>query len=146
MLIQIDFQPSVRQLKQFGFIAFAAFGILGALVLWKGRFFGIELGLVARPLAMGFWVLGAACASLSLLWPQGNRPLFIALSLLAFPVGFLVSHVVLAILFFGVLTPVGLLFRVLGRDPLERSFQADRKSYWVDLPEPRDQRSYFRQF
>jgi hypothetical protein len=91
-------------------------------------------------------VLGAVNALLSLVWPQGNRPLFVALSVLAFPIGFLVSHVVLAVLFFGILTPVGLLLRLVRHDPLDRAFQKDRKSYWVDLPEGTRQRDYFRQF
>ena len=72
--------------------------------------------------------------------------LAVLLSLAAFPVGFVVSHLVLAILFFGVLTPAGLLMRLLGRDPLERKFDEGRKSYWVDLPEPKEPRDYFRQF
>jgi hypothetical protein len=41
---------------------------------------------------------------------------------------------------------VGLLFRLLGRDPLERAFRPEMKSYWVDLPEVKDEGDYFRQF
>jgi hypothetical protein len=146
MLVQLDLRPDSRQLRQFGFIALAAFGLLGVLILWKGGLVGFRFGSAARPIAVGMWVLGAASALLSLVWPQGNRPLFVALSVLAFPIGFLVSHVVLAVLFFGILTPVGLLLRLLRYDPLDRAFQKDRRSYWVDLPEATGQRDYFRQF
>jgi hypothetical protein len=66
--------------------------------------------------------------------------------MLAFPIGFVVSHVVLAVLFFGVLTPVGLILRLLGRDPLQRHFESDKKSYWADLPDSIPQGDYFRQF
>lgn len=146
MLVQLDFRPDAKQLRQFGFIALAAFGLLGVLILWKGGLFGFRFGSAARPIAVGMWVLGGASALLSLVWPQGNRPLFVALSVLAFPIGFLVSHVVLAVLFFGILTPVGLLLRLLRYDPLDRGFQKDKRSYWVDLPEPTGRRDYFRQF
>jgi polyferredoxin len=146
MLVQLNFRPDSRQLRQFGFIAIAAFGLLGASISWKGGFFGFGFGEAARSIAVGLWVLGAVCAFLSVVWPQGNRPLFVALSLLAFPMGFVLSHLVLGVLFFGVLTPVGLLFRLLGHDPLHRDFERDRKSYWVDLPEPTGRRDYFRQF
>jgi len=146
MLVQLDFRPDSRQLRQFGFIALAAFGLLGVLILWKGGLFGFRFGSAGRPIAVGLWVLGAVCAVLSLVWPQGNRPLFVALSVLAFPIGFLVSHVVLAVLFFGILTPVGLLLRLLGYDPLDRAFRKERRSYWADLPEPTRRRDYFRQF
>jgi hypothetical protein len=146
MLVQLDFRPDSKQLRQFGFIALAAFGFLGGLILWKGGLFGFPFGSAARPIAVGLWGLGALSAFLSLVWPQGNRPLFVGLSLLAFPIGFVLSHVVLAVLFFGVLTPVGLLFRLFGHDLLDRSFDKDRKSYWVDLPETIRQGDYFRQF
>jgi hypothetical protein len=146
MLVQLDFRPDSRQLRQFGFIALAAFGLLGASILWKGGLFGLGFGDAARPVAVGLWVLGGFSALLSLLWPRGNYPLFVGLSLLAFPIGFLLSHVVLVVLFFGVLTPVGLLLRLLGHDLLSRGFEKDRKSYWVDLPETTERRDYFRQF
>ncbi len=146
MLVQLDFRPDSKQLRQFGFIALGAFGLLGAWVSWKGTLFGIGLGDVARPIAFGLWVLGAFSALLSVVWPQGNRPLFVALSVLAFPIGFVLSHGVLAVLFFGVFTPVGLVMRLWGRDPLERRFQKERTSYWVDMPQDIAARDYFRQF
>ncbi len=146
MLVQLNFRPDSRQLRQFGFIALLAFSFLGAVVLWKGTLLGYQFGSAARSVAVGIWALGAVCALLSLIWPQGNRPLFVALSVLAFPIGFLLSHIVLAVLFFGILTPVGVLFRLLRYDPLDRAFQKDRGSYWVDLPEASSRRDYFRQF
>ena len=146
MLVRLDFRPDSRQLRQFGFIALAAFGLLGALTWWNGGLFGFAFGSAARPVAIGLWALGASSALLSMVWPGGNRALFVLLSVVAFPIGFVVSHVALAVLFFGVLTPVGLLLRLLGRDPLERGFDKERKSYWVDLPELTSERDYFRQF
>jgi len=131
MLISLQLQPSRRQLRQFGWIAAAAFPVL-ALVLGRA-----EIPLVA---------LGAVSLSFSLLWPAGNRPLFVLMSLAAYPIGFVVSHLALAILFFAVLTPVGLLFRLLGRDPLSRRFEPEKRSYWVDLPKVSSHADYFRQF
>jgi len=131
MLVSLQLRPSVRQLRQFGWIAAVAFPALSFL-LGRG-----QLPLLA---------LGALSLVFSLLWPAGNRPLFVALSLVSYPMGFMVSHVALAVLFFGVLTPVGLLFRVLGRDPLARGFEPDRPSSWVDLPKVASKEDYFKQF
>ncbi len=131
MLIAFHLRPSRRQLRQFGWIAAAAFPLL-AFVFGRA-----ELVLVA---------LGVASLVFSLVWPPGNRPLFVLMSLISYPIGFVVSHVALAILFFGVLTPVGLLFRLLGRDPLARRFEPDKPSYWVDLPKVSSKKDYFRQF
>ena len=132
MLNELNLRPTEKQLRQFGFVALVAFGILG-----------MTLG---SSVAYGLWALGVLSALLSVLWPSGNRPLFVVLSLVAFPIGWALSHVVLALFFYGVLTPVGLLFRLLGRDPLDRAFDPERKSYWVDLAEVTDKRDYFRQF
>jgi len=131
MLVSLQLQPSDQKLRQFGWVAAVALPGLALYLEW-GR-----LPLIA---------LGAASLLFSLLWPQGNRPLFVAMSLVAFPIGFVLSHVVLAILFFGILTPVGLLFRLLGRDPLARGFEPDRSSYWVDLPKVASKKEYFKQF
>lgn len=146
MIATLNLLPDERQLRQFGFVAFAAFGLLGGVVLWKGGLFGISFGAFAPRIAYVLWTLGILSAVLSLVWARGNRLLFVLLGVVAFPIGWLVSHVVLAVLFFGVLTPIGVLFRLLGRDPLERAFEREKPTYWVDLPEVTDKRDYFRQF
>lgn len=146
MLVQLNLRPEPRQLRQFGWIALVGFGLLGSVLIWKGGLFGASFGSAARPLAWALWAVGAVSALLSIVWPQGNRPLFVGLGVLTFPLGWVLSHVVLAVLFFGVLAPVGLLFRLLSRDALERAFRPEMKSYWVDLRDVRDEREYFRQF
>jgi hypothetical protein len=118
-------------LRQFGWIAAAA---LPALSFLLGRW---QLPLVT---------LGVLSLVFSLVWPSGNRPLFVAMSLVSYPIGFVVSHLALAVLFFGILTPVGLLFRLLGRDPLARRFEPDQSSYWVELPKITSKEDYFKQF
>jgi hypothetical protein len=51
-----------------------------------------------------------------------------------------VSPVVLGLIFFGLFTPVALAMRALGRDALNRRYQAQLPSYWIrrDPPGPRD--------
>ena len=149
MLVQLNLKPDAKQLRQFGFIALGAFALIGAVVLWRGGLFGSSFGEATQSVAYVLWGLGIISALFSLLWPPANRPLFVALVVLTFPIGLVVSHVVLALFFFGILTPVALFFRLIGRDPLERKFDRERESYWTDLPEvPEviDTKDYFRQF
>jgi len=137
MLVSLQLRPSDRQLRQFGWIAAVAFPAI-ALVIEQG-----ERGGRAQ---LALFALGGVSLLFSLIWPPGNRPLFVAMSLVSYPIGFVVSHVALAIFFFGILTPVGLLFRLLGRDPLARRFEPDRPSYWVELPKITSKKDYFKQF
>ena len=83
---------------------------------------------------------------LSLLAPAANRPLYVALVLITYPIGVVLSHVLLAVVFFGVITPVGLFFRLVGRDPLRRRFDPQAESYWVPYRPPDSMERYFRQF
>lgn len=146
MLVHLNLRPDPRQLRQFGLVALVAFGVIGGAILWRGGLFGLDFGAAARPVAYVLWGAGAGSALFSLVFPAANRPLYVTLAVFAFPIGFVVSHVVLAFLFFGILTPVALVFRLVGRDPLARRFEPERESYWVDLPEVTDAESYFRQF
>lgn len=145
-MLELNLQPDPKQLRQFGFIALGAFAALGVVVLWRGGLFGLDFSGAARPFAYILWGLGLISALFSLVAPKANRALYVALVVVTYPIGFVVSHTVLAFLFFGILTPVGLVFRVFGRDPLSRELEPERESYWTDLPEPPDTKAYFRQF
>lgn len=131
----LDLGPTRRKLRQFGAVAVLAFGLAG-----------LELGESSASVRVALWGIAAIAGLFALVWPPGNRPLYVALSLASFPVSFVVSHVVLAALFYGLLTPIGLLLRLLGRDPLERRFRPELASYWRELPEVTDDEDYFRQF
>jgi hypothetical protein len=64
---------------------------------------------------------------------------------LAFPIGWTVSRLLLAGVYYGLMTPIGLGGRLMGRDPLQLRFH-ECESYWTDKPARTEARSYFRQF
>ena len=67
--------------------------------------------------------------------------------MVAFPIGFVLSYVIMAMLFYVVFAPVGLVLRLVGKDPLDRRFLPDAPTYWVDARARRaPKRDYFRQF
>jgi hypothetical protein len=74
------------------------------------------------------------------------RPVFVALSIAAAPLGFVLGEAALLVLFFGVFFPIGLSMRIVRRDPLEKQFERDAASYWRSLDPPSDAASYYRQF
>jgi hypothetical protein len=98
-----------------------------------------------RPMvAWTFAALALTIGPLGLIRPTLVRPVFVAWSVVAFPIGWLVSTVMLAVLFYGVFTPIGLLFRVVGRDALLLRRQS-MTTYWRPKPAAQTARDYFRQ-
>jgi hypothetical protein len=104
----------------------------------------------------GFWLnhpgpaylllsLAVAVGPLGLIFPRLVRPLFLGSLVISYPIGWVVSHLALALVFFGVLTPLGLCFRLLGRDVLARRRPPTYDSYWQAKQGARDVPSYFRQ-
>jgi hypothetical protein len=84
------------------------------------------------------WALYVAAASfiLALIWPRALYPLnFISfrISRLLYRV---VSPVALGVLFFGIVTPFGLLMRAFGRDPLSQRRDPSADSYWIPRQPP----------
>lgn len=78
--------------------------------------------------------------------PSFPRRVYELLKAAAKPVEWLVSQVVAAVVYYGVFMPVGLLFRITGRDVLQRRFDRDAETYWKTVDAPPDARRYFRQF
>jgi len=145
-MIEIDFHPSEATLRQFGWIALAGFGVLAALAWFEKLVFAGGLGEARLPLAAGLFGLGMLCLLLGQIRPQANRWLFVGLSLAAFPIGFVLSYVILTTLFFVVFAPIGIAMRLLGHDPMNRTLEAEATSYWTRArpTPPRDR--YFKQF
>jgi hypothetical protein len=145
-MIEIDFHPDERTLRQFGWIALGGFGLLALLAWQEWLMFSSGLG-EARPAVAGaLLALGVLAALLGLLFPSANRPLFVGLALLAFPIGFVLSYVILSALFFVVIAPIGVLMRLLGHDPMHRRLEPGLESYWTQAAPPPPRSRYFKQF
>jgi hypothetical protein len=132
----LPLSPSPATLRWFGVLA--AFFLAG-LAGWQ---------FVVHDRAVLAGVLGGAALAVGLVGlgsPQLLRPVFVGWMVLLFPVNWLVSHLVLACLFYCIFTPVGLFFRLVGRDALARRFHSEQDTYWVDKPGGADVHSYFRQ-
>ncbi len=95
-----------------------------------------------------WWLFGIAVAGTLLSWllPVVFRWIFVVWMLLAFPIGWVVSQISLALMFYGIITPVALLFRWRGRDRMRRFKPAGVSSYWAVKETPSDLRRYFRQY
>lgn len=124
-----------KVLRQFAVLSLLVFGGLAASRAWHG-----DLGLWTRALA----ALGLTIGALGLWRPTTVRFVYVGWMAVAFPIGWTVSRVIMAALFFLIFTPIGLAFRALGRDSL-RLRPRRTLSYWTEKAAFSDVSEYFRQ-
>ncbi len=145
-LIEIDWRPKPSTLRVFGLAGIVAFGFFGAAAWW--RFYPLRWVSegASGPTGTVLFVLAGYCAVFAAVYPKALRPVYLGLTLLTFPIGFVVGHVIVGIVYYVILTPVGLVFKLVGRDAMRRKFDPDAPSYWIKRKPPADNRRYFRQF
>jgi hypothetical protein len=136
-LIPINRNPSRRQLAVFGATWATMLGAAGTVAAARS---GMSGTVVAT------WLVAAGVPAIGYVYPPFLRLVYVGLACLSAPVGFLISHFVLATVYYLVLTPLGLALRCGGRDPMARHFDRSADTYWA--PRKRDERPgrYFRQF
>jgi hypothetical protein len=135
-MIDLQLKASAKQLRVFG---------AGALILFGGL--GWWLHANGHPTwAIVCWVIAGFSGLAAAAFPKANLPLYAALTLLAFPIGVALSYVMLGVMWYLVITIVALIFRLLGKDPLQRKWDRSAASYWQDYPATADRERYFRQF
>jgi hypothetical protein len=100
-----------------------------------------------RPaVALLLGALALVVGLLGLCWPGLIRPVFVGWMIAAFPIGWVVSKVLAAALFYTVFTPMALIFRLIGRDALMLRRDPGRTTYWNTKSSPTDPRRYLREF
>lgn len=131
-VIHFNLDPSPRHLRQFGLAAVAALPTAGWLwganqqVLWTLAGVGVLLGLLA------------------VVAPKALKPAFIAACLVSLPIGIVVGELTVAVIFLGLFVPLGLFFRLIGRDALQLRIDRGAETYWTPKRRPADAASYLR--
>ena len=126
-----------RELRKFGLLVGAVFAAFGLLYLLRGKH-----------LYPWFLAPGLALLVFGVAFPRALKLVYIAWMSLAFVLGFIVSHVLLTVFFFLVITPIGLVARLAGKDFLRLKLDRNATSYWIPRPQPaaRPKSDYERQF
>jgi hypothetical protein len=146
-MIKLNLKPEPHVLRQFAWIAAVLLPLLAAfLTRGDARWFAVASWHWGHPAVS---VLGGLAVAQLLLFLCGARQLtwllYAGLSVIAFPIGFVISHVLMAVIYYLVITPIGLLFRLMGRDVLGKRLDRNgASSYWHVRGAPRDAASYFK--
>jgi hypothetical protein len=136
-LVSLAFNSADRLRQLGGIVLPGLFAVVGSSVLR-----GVDPSTVADVL----WGVGGLVAVVVWIAPAAGKKLYVGWMLAAQPIGWTISHLVLAAVYYLVLTPIGLLMRLFGRDPMQRHFDRSATSYWVKRPTEADPSRHFRQF
>ncbi len=136
-LIELNKNPSRRELFIFGALFAAFFGLIGGLVWWKFE---------APTVAYVLWTIAAFITILFYAVRPIRKPIYLGWIHIAYPIGWVISHTAMAVIYYLVFTPIGLIMRLFGRDPMERRLDRSAASYWAEHGSAADPGRYFRQF
>ena len=136
-MLPINRNPSPSELKQFGILLVIFTAAVGSLSLWR-------TGSSTWPIAI---LMGGGTLSLVFFAvPAARRSIYVGWMYAMFPIGWIVSHVLLAVIYFGVVTPVAIALRAFGHDALQRKFDRTSRSYWARTTPHGSPETYFKQF
>ena len=126
-----------KEVRKYGVVMAVALSAAGSLLFWRGG----ELHFIFFAAAAAFLLAGLAA-------PAALRPVYRAWMMLAHAMGWIMTRAILIAAFFVILTPIGLLLRLCGRDILDVKLDAaGQASYWKKRDaEHAQQRDYEKQF
>jgi hypothetical protein len=137
-LVSVNWNPNRKELNGFRWISVIATTLI-AVMLYALK--GVDLRWCAAVVGFGAFVWLSGLVSLRL-----TRYVYVVLVAVTLPIGFVVSLVLMSVFYFGLITPVGLVFRLIGRDVLCRKFDSKAPSYWVPHEQAKKVDRYFQQF
>jgi hypothetical protein len=112
-----------KALRQFGLVVGGVFAGIAAVVVWRS-------GWAVGPTAIVLGSVGGALVLFGLAAPALLRPVYRAWMALAFALGFVMTRVILTVVFVGLVVPIGFVLRLLGKDLLDERIDRDARSYW----------------
>jgi hypothetical protein len=138
----VNWHPDLAARRKFAVSLIIGFPILAAVLAtitrvsthaWKPGF--VWLAVIGLTAGVVLWLL-----------PQIARPFYVVWYFLGCCAGIVVGNVLFSAFYYLVMTPIGLVMRLGGRDPLGRRFDRGTVTYWRDAEKGIDPARYYRQF
>ena len=111
--------------RSFGVVFAVVFVIIGLLPLWDGG-----------PLRLWALIVAGAFLAAGLFVPVILRPLNRLWFLFGIALHKVMSPLIMGLMFYLTVTPIALIMRMVGKDPHNRRFDPNTKSYWVKRDPP----------
>ncbi len=119
-MIEINWNPSRKELRVFAILEVLFFGIVAWLLYGKTG---------SQTVAFTTFGIAAIVGIAGFCLPKQMRIVYVVWMAAVLPIGWVVSHLVLGFAFFLMITPIGLVMRLFGRDPLQRQFDKQATTY-----------------
>ncbi len=136
-MLKLKFKPTVKEVKLFSIIWFPL------MFLIFGFFFartGVNFEIIKVA-----WMILAIFSISGFIYPSIIRPFYVILLVLTFPVGWIVSHTLLLLIFVILITPIGLVLRIRGHNPLNLNSKG-AQSMWVKCVKNNKSSDYLKQY
>ncbi len=124
-----------KEWRKFGFILAGILAVLAAINGFRGH--------QAYPFLLG---MGAGAALFAAVVPILLKPVYIFFLYLGEVLGWIMTRVILSVLFFVILTPVSWLSKLSGKKYFAMQLDVSKETYWEDVTEPADVEHYEKQF
>jgi asparagine N-glycosylation enzyme membrane subunit Stt3 len=132
----INWRPDSRELRRFALAMLIGFTVLGLLSAWRAG------GITTTPVVL--WSIGVVLAIAAFV-PGLGRVAYLVVYLPTSIIGYVVSNVILALMFFLVITPLGIILKLMGKDLLQQKRQK-AATQWTPIKGAKTEDSYYRQF
>lgn len=142
-MIDIDWKPNDRKLRQFAAASIIGFPLIGFLLTRILPVFGAQAPANTIMIAA---IIGAAVCLIGLIFPKAAFPVYVALVALALPIGLILSFILIPLIYYGVFTPVALGLKLCGKDPMNRDLAPVDGSYWIKRKPTPASSQYFKQY
>lgn len=115
----LKIKGSKKDIRNFGLVVGTALCVLGIYDAWQGKDWFVYLVFIG----FGFVIAGFFGEMIL-------RPLYKVWMIIAIILGNIITRIILVIAFYLLITPIGLLARLTGKEFLARSLESDKSSYW----------------
>ena len=112
---------TASELRRFGLTVGGMFVLLGTISWWRGH--------VRPPIV--FWTLGVLLIVPGLIVPLALEPVRRWWMRFGMLLGEVNGRIILTVMYYLVIAPLGLVLRTFVRDPLDRSLRDGKESHWV---------------
>ena len=132
----VKWRPDDAELRRFAISMLVGFSLLGLFAAWRAKEMSTS--------SLVLWGIGLLLAMAAFV-PRLGRLAYLGVYLPTSIIGYFVSHVILVLMFFFVITPLGITLRLIGKDPLQQRRQK-HKTGWTPVKGVKNEDSYYRQF